>query len=100
MRAFGLADAAKVRPPRLVAQLDESPCQRLHDLVVERAAEQRMRMRDERNADRRAFGPVHGALDAAGRAGDEFPAGARPHIFRRSATPPCWECSSMISSTT
>src|SRR5205085_12288390 len=93
------ADAAEIRPPGLVAQLDERAGERLHHLVVERAAEQWMRMRDERSADGRALGPIYRALDAAGRAGDEFLAGARPHIFRRSTTRPCLKCSSMISST-
>src|SRR5260370_28165030 len=91
VRALGLADAAEVRPPCLVTELDEGPRERLHHLVVECAAEERMRMRDQRHAyGRRALGPVDRALDAADRAGDEFPAGARPHIFKRSTTRPCW----------
>src|SRR5436190_16425491 len=99
MGTLGLADAAKVRPPRFVAELDESPRERLHHLVVERPAIERMRMRHQRNADSWALGPIHRALDAAGRAGDEFGSGAGPHIFRRSTTRPCLKCSSMISST-
>src|SRR6202022_1730780 len=45
--ALRLPDAAKVRAVRRVVQLDERARERLRDLVVHRAAEERMRMRDE-----------------------------------------------------
>src|SRR5918912_1135726 len=86
VRACGLANAAEIRTPRLVAELDKSARQRLHHLVVERAAKERMRMRDQRNADRGAVRRIHGALDTAHRSGDEFAAGTRPHILSRSTT--------------
>src|SRR3954470_13094800 len=96
--AFGLTDAAEVGTPGLVAQLDEGARQRLHHLVVERAAVKRVRMRDERDADGASVGGIDGALDAADRSGDELAAGAGPHILRRSTMRPCCRCSSMISS--
>src|SRR5918992_2990905 len=99
MHTLGLADAAKVRPPGLVAELDEGAGERLHHLVVERAAEERMRVRDERYAPRGSFRLVDCALDAARGAGDELATGARPHyILRRSTMRPFCRCSSMISS--
>src|SRR5919201_409870 len=96
---LGLADAAEVRAPGLVAELDEGARQRLHHLVVERAAEKRVRMGDERDTFGQPLRVIDSALDAADRAGDEFPAGARPHMRRRSTMRPCCRCSSMISST-
>src|SRR6185436_20007609 len=62
---FARADTAKIRPPCGVAKLSERACKRLRDLVVERAAEERMRMRDERNATRFALRRVHCAFDAS-----------------------------------
>ena len=49
-RARRTADAAEIEAHRGVAQRDERLGERLHDLVVERAALLRMRMRDERDA--------------------------------------------------
>src|SRR5687767_10837956 len=99
VHALGLADAAEVWPPGLVAELDEGARERLHDLVIERAAEQRVRMRDEGDALGRAVRLVDCAFDAAGRAGDELATGARPHYIRRRSTMrPFLTCSSMISS--
>ena len=63
VHALGLADAAEIRPPGLVAQVDEGARKRLHDLVVKRAAEERVRVRDERDAARGAFGTVDSAFD-------------------------------------
>src|SRR5207237_8652657 len=94
---------AKIRSPGLVAELDEGARERLHDLVVERAAVERVWMGDEGDAHGmrggRPLRVVDSALDAADRAGDEFPAGAGPHMRRRSTMRPCCRCSSMISST-
>ena len=52
-RASRLADAAEIEAHAGVAQREERLGERLRDLVVERAALQRMRMRDERDAARR-----------------------------------------------
>src|SRR5205814_9814101 len=97
--ALGFADAAEVRPPGLVAELDEGAREGLHHLVVEGAAVERMRVRDQRDALGSPVGTIDRAFDAAHRTGDELLAGTRPHIFRRSTTRPCLRCSSMISST-
>src|SRR5690349_1757701 len=100
VHAFRLADATEVRPPRLVAQLDEGPRKRLHHLVVEAAAKERMRVRDQRHAERRAGRVVDRAFDPARRTGDELATGTRAHryIRRRSTIRPCLRCCSMISS--
>ncbi|OMP13991.1 hypothetical protein COLO4_00490 [Corchorus olitorius] len=52
VRAFGLAHTAKIQTHRRIAEADEGACQRLRDLVVLGAAEQRMRMADQRQAAR------------------------------------------------
>ncbi len=105
VRALGRADAAEIRPPGGVAELDEGARERLHHLVVERAPVERMRMRDQRDSARRRFRLIHRAFDAACRARDEYAARARAlivlariYIFSRSTTRPCRRCSSMISS--
>ena len=55
-RAVGRAHAAEIEPHRGVAQREERLRQRLRDLVVERPALQRMRMRDQRDARAAATG--------------------------------------------
>src|SRR2546423_13957866 len=84
-----------------MAELDKRARERLHPLVVERAAVKRMRMRDQRHAASAAFGSIDGAFDAACRAGDELAAGSSPHryIRRRSTIRPGWGGSSVFSST-
>ena len=100
VRAFARADAAEVRPPGRVAEVDEGARQRLHHLVVERAAVQRMRVRDERDAARlrlRARRPRTRSVPPGRRSSSRRRAGAH-HIRSRSTTRPCRRCSSMISS--
>jgi hypothetical protein len=89
VRALACADAAEVRPPGNVAQFHERARQRLHDLVVERAAVQGMRMGDQRQAAkrssvpaRRSLGLVHRALQLAGRALDQYAPRAGVHPAR------------------
>jgi hypothetical protein len=55
MHAFRLADAAEVEARRRVAEADEGARQRLRHLIFHRAAVQRMRVRDQGDAARRAF---------------------------------------------
>src|SRR5205823_5524030 len=77
---LALPDAAEVGPPRFIAELDERPGQRLHDLVVERAAELGMRMRDDGVAALAAFGRIDGAFDSSRRPRDEHAAGGGTHL--------------------
>ena len=101
------ADAAEVRPHRDVAELGERARERLRDLVVERAAEERMRMGDQRDSARRlfrcAFGREHrrmvdGDLDPARRPVDREPFGLPRHRRSRSTMRPWTRCSWTISS--
>jgi hypothetical protein len=55
-RAFRAPDTAKIESRRDVAHREEGLGERLRDLVVERAALLRMRMRDQRDAARRRLG--------------------------------------------
>src|SRR3989440_11919603 len=97
--AFALADAAEIRSPGLVAELNKGARKRLHHLVVERSAELRMRVGDEGVAASFALRRVDCAFDAARRPGDELAARAGAHYIRRRSTMrPCLRCSSMISS--
>ena len=90
---------AEVRTPGLVAELDEGARQGLHHLVVERAAEERVRVRDERDAAPRCLRLINRAFDAAGEADDELaPGTGRIYIRNRSTMRPFNRCSSMISS--
>src|SRR5207247_11422106 len=77
---LALPDAAEAGPPRFIAELDERPGQRLHDLVVERAAELGMRMRDDGVAPRAALGRIDGALDTSPRPSDDYAAGGGTHV--------------------
>ena len=63
--AFGGADAAEVEAHAGPAEVEAGARDRLHDLVVERAAELRMRVADDRQAARRVRRPVDRALDPA-----------------------------------
>jgi len=93
------ADAAKVEAHGDVAQAEECLRERLRDLVVERAALQWMRMRDQRQPRGRHRGRVDDDFKIAGGAGDDFPlGGARRQISRRSTILPPATCESMISS--
>ena len=70
MAAGTAANAAKVKTHGSPARLHESARQRLHDLVVQRAAKQRVRMGDDGKATRRASRQVDGNVQRAGRACD------------------------------
>ena len=97
--AFRLPDAAEVEADGGVAQRVERLRERLRHLVVERAALQRMRVGDERDAARRVLGDVLRDLEGARRAGDRAALG-RPRRQMRSLStisPPTM-CRSMISS--
>jgi hypothetical protein len=52
-----------------IAERDEGAGQRLRDLVFHRAAVQRVRVRDQRDAARRSLGQVEQAFHLAGVAG-------------------------------
>src|SRR5262249_19424099 len=98
VRAFGSAYAAKIRPQRHVAELDESLRERLHNLVVQRSAVERRGVGDEGDAAGRARRAIPHRLDPACVARDEDALDGAAHIRRRSTTRPAWRCSSMISS--
>ena len=77
MLALRFTDTAKIRAVGHVVQLHERARERLRDLVVHRAAEQRVRMRDERDAARRGaalahfVGQIQRDFDLADRAVDQ-----------------------------
>jgi hypothetical protein len=102
MHAGRRADAAEVEARGHVAEPDEGARERLRDLVVHRAAVQRMWMGDERDAARRAVGRVEQAFHAAGAAFErEFVGELVEHvvqILRRSTTLPPIRWVSMMSS--
>src|SRR5712692_11683905 len=83
--ALALAHASEIGPPALVAKLDEGSRKGLHHFVVERAAELRMRMRDQRLATRIRLRRIDGALDPSRRSRDELAAGAGTHPARTSS---------------
>ena len=98
-RALGLADAAEIETHGCVAQSEKRLRERLRDLVVERAALQRMRMGDERNAARRLRRRVDDDLQRAGGAvDDEALGGLRRQITSLSTISPPSTWRSMISS--
>ncbi len=99
MLALGLAHAAEVGTQRGVAELDEGARERLRDLVVQRAAVERMRVRDERHAAQRPGGVVDYRLYPAGATRDKYALAGAAHMRRRATTRPPLRCSSMISST-
>ena len=104
------ADAAEVEAHAAPSRAQAGARDRLHDLVVERAAALRMRMADDGQAERRARGRVDRAFDAPGRPGDpsrgrfagSYAVGAqRPTSggsSSRSTTLPPFRCESTISS--
>ncbi|MCY1542274.1 hypothetical protein D9M68_780150 [compost metagenome] len=58
----------EVEPHRSQTRQHTGPSQRLHHFVGQRAAMQRMRMRDHRHASRGKLGPVNGQLNLPRRA--------------------------------
>jgi hypothetical protein len=78
MHAFARAHAAEIEAERRRARLDEGARERRDHLVVHRAAEERMRMRDHRNRARR-IGHRGGALDLARGALDQLAGGGGGH---------------------
>jgi hypothetical protein len=108
VHAFGTADAAEIHPYSRITELVEGARQGLRDLVVHRAAVQRMRMRNQRDASRGwkvvGGGQVERAFELTGSAayeeffGLDIHAGMRVQIFRRSTTLPPIRWLSMISS--
>ena len=70
--AFARTDAAEIRSPGDVSELRKRACKGLRDLVVERAAEQRMRMGDEGYAACSALRGIHRAFDTSCRSRDEL----------------------------
>ena len=95
---FAVARAAEVETHACVAERDEGLGERLCDLVVQRPALQRMRMRDQRNAARRGIGHVERDFKRSGRTGDARTRFASRQIFSLSTTRPWTMCESMISS--
>ncbi|MCY1543212.1 hypothetical protein D9M68_790180 [compost metagenome] len=79
MLAGGRADAAEVGAHGGIAQLHEGARQRLRDLVVLGAAEQRMRVGNQRQAARLALRQVHRNVDRADGAGNGKYLGMRVH---------------------
>jgi hypothetical protein len=96
--ALGSAGAAEVRTKRDVAQLDEGLRQSLHDLVVERAAVEGMRVSDQSHAARLVLRKIDRCFDSARAALDENALAGAAHMRRRSTPRPAFTCSSMISS--
>ena len=96
-QVLGLADAfvvaarrfphaAEVRSPGDETQRDQRACEGLDHLVVARAAEQRMRVRNDRDPRRVARRQVERQVDRAGRTVDEQGPGRRVHSSRSRAT--------------
>ena len=85
--ALGRADSAEIGAQRHVAELDESLRKSLYDLIVERAAVERVRMRDERRT-ASVRRPVYDRLDLACAAIDENTLDRTAHIRRRWTTRP------------
>src|SRR6476659_2469652 len=78
MFAFGFADTAEIEADRREAKLAEAAVQCRHDLVEHRAALQRMRMADDRDAvSRVCFGHAAGDLDRTGRSRQQQTRGCR-----------------------
>ena len=78
---FAAADAAKIGTYGEPPERSECPGNGRGDLIVERAAVQRMRMPDVGDAPRRAVvGPVEGELDAPGPTGERQLVNARQHL--------------------
>ena len=100
VRSLARADAAEIWPPGAVAEFDEGARQRLRDLVVQGAAEQRVRVRDDSHAARRTgFRFVHRAFNFSRRPRDQLAPGGGSHQMRSLSTMrPCRRCSSTISS--
>ena len=93
------AYAAEIQPQRAVTERDKRLRQRLHDLVVQRAAVKRMGMGDQRDAAPRRAGFVDGNLELSRRTVDgKLLWGRGSQMRRRSTTRPLTRCSSMISS--
>ncbi len=98
-RALGFADTAKVEAHAGIAKREEGLGERLHDLVLERAALLRVRMGDERNPARSGVRGVDHQLQRAGRAFDDQALGSLRRQIRSLSTispPTTWR--SMISS--
>ncbi len=97
--ASGRADTTEVEAHGHVAQREERARQCLRHLVVERAALQRVRMGDERDALRRAFRDIADDLKQARRPGDGLALrGTGCQMRSRSTTSPFTMCRSTISS--
>ncbi len=98
-RAFRGSDTTKIETRRDVVHRKERLREGLRDLVVERAALQRMRMRDERDAARRPFRHVQHEFERSRRAGDREALGRSGRQMRSLSTiSPPMMCRSMISS--
>ena len=96
---FGFADAAKIEAHAGIAKREEGLGERLHDLVLERAALLRVRMGDERNPARSGVRGVDHQLQRAGGAFDDQALGSLWRQIRSLSTispPTTWR--SMISS--
>ena len=77
--SFGLPDAAKVEAHCRPAGLHKGPGHGLHDFVVQRTAEQRVRVREHRDARTCAGWRIDGDLDRTGRAFNDGFLGLRVH---------------------
>ena len=96
--AFALAHAAEVEAEGRRAGVGEGLRHRGHDLVVHRAAEERVRVRDHGNGHRVRGNRVGDLDDARGALDGGAVRLARGQIFSLSTTRPFTRCSSMISS--
>jgi len=95
-----LADTSEVHPNGEVAQREGRFGERLDHLVVEGAAMQLVRMRDQCDCPNRIRPFVDHHFQWAGVAVDQqADRGLRLQIRSRSTMRPFWRCSSMISST-
>src|SRR6185369_17540844 len=98
VRALAGTHAAEVEAERGGTCLLECARDGRHHLVVHRAAEEGMRMRDDGDGHRSGW-HCRSDLDRARRAVQQRAACGRRHqILSRSTTRPCTRCSSMISS--
>ena len=95
----GCADTAEIETYSRISQRKKSLCECVDDLVIERAAFERMRMRDKRDAGKRLNRRINDNFERADGTVDHFALGRfRRQMRSLSTTLPPTTCESMISS--
>ena len=97
--ARGRTDTSEIEAYGGVSQREKCFCERIDDLVVERTAFERKRMRNERDTGKRREGRVDDNFERAGSTVDNFTLGRLGRQMRSlSTTLPPTTCELMISS--